>query len=208
MSISRRSVKISTALLGTAMLAIVGGAALAQADEIDDNEVEVTVQIAEIGQPGVLALSVAGTATTLTENGSDGLVRQFTGTLPTVTVTDTRTPDEIPDGAYWYVLGTASDFTGTAGQPDIGAEYLGWTPRLIDGGESGLVAEGDPVGSAVDGGPDDVGLVDQELLAITVDSHSVATEGSWTVTADLALRTPATVAPGSYASTVTLSLFE
>ena len=53
-----------------------------------------------------------------------------------------------------------------------------------------------------------MGLVDQELLALAIDSGAIASEGQWTANANLFLRTPATVAPGSYSSTLTLSLFE
>ncbi|SIO11376.1 hypothetical protein SAMN05443544_3790, partial [Agromyces cerinus subsp. cerinus] len=59
-----------------------------------------------------------------------------------------------------------------------------------------------------DTGADNVGLVDQELLAMADDSAEIATEGSWTATADLFLRTPATVAAGDYTARMTLSLFE
>lgn len=173
-------------------------------------EVEVTVQIPEIEEPGVLALSVAGDAVALTENGSDLLVRQFTGRLPTVTVTDTRTLEEIPAGSSWAVLGSSGDFAGTAGQAPISAGHLGWKPRLIDGGGTGLVAEGEEVVTVLDDPTqpgNNVGLVDQELLVSTYDSAEV-TGGAYTVDADLYLRTPADVAAGSYHSTLTLSLFE
>ena len=198
--------RCSVAVVGAALLVGVAGAAIA--DEYGDQDVDVNVAITELDEPGVLAMSVAGSSTTLTEDGSTATVRQFTGALPTVTVTDTRTAEEIPDGAYWYVLGSSSDFTGDAGQPAIGAGHLGWAPSLIDGGESGLVAAGDEVDTVLDTGPNAVGVVDQELLAMAFDSEAVASEGSWTATADLFLRTPATVAPGDYTATITLSLFE
>lgn len=195
--------------VGASALVAVGGAAVALDDPYGDSDVDVNVEIVALEEPGVLALTVAGTSTTLTENGSDELIRQFTGTLPTVTVTDTRAAEDVPENAAWYVLGSSTAFVGDAAQPDIGAEYLGWTPRLVVGSDSGLVAAGDPVNSAVDLDADDnVGLVDTELLASTADSASVVTEGQWSVTADLALRTPATVAAGNYSATVTLSLFE
>jgi hypothetical protein len=60
----------------------------------------------------------------------------------------------------------------------------------------------------LDSGSDAVGLVDQELLALAIDSEAVASEGQWTANADLFLRTASTVAPGSYRSTLTVSLFE
>lgn len=174
------------------------------ADEIDGNDVDVTVDIPSIEEPGVLALTVASDATTLSENGSTDLVRQFTGTLPTVTVTDTRTPDDVPDSAYWYVLGTASDFVSDA-QPTqtIAADNFGWEPALVAGSGESFVSVGDEVGTALDGEP---GLVDQELLFLA-DSQP-ATGGAWSATADLRLKVPASVAPGTYKSTITLSLFE
>ncbi|WP_248762329.1 hypothetical protein [Pseudarthrobacter sp. SSS035] len=153
-------------------------------------------------------MSIGGTTTTLTEDGSTSTVRQFKGSLPTVTVTDTRAADEIPAGAGWYVLGSSTDFAGDSGQPAISASHLGWQPQLIDGGESGLVAEGDQVGTVMDSGPHAVGLVDQELLALAPDSGAIASEGQWTATADLFLRTSATVAPGDYTAKLTISLFE
>lgn len=195
--------RIVAASLGT--IALTGVTTLSFADTtpgIDD--IEVTVDIAEITTPGVLAMSVATNSAALTEVDSDTTARVFTGTLPTVTITDTRDAADIPDGAYWYVLGSASAFT--SGTNTIGAENLGWTPRLIDGGDSGLVAEGDAVGTALDdNGP---GLVNQELLAMAQDSAAINTEGSWTADADLVLKTAPTVTPGSYTSTITLSLFE
>ncbi|MGO4857842.1 hypothetical protein [Arthrobacter sp. 2MCAF14] len=208
MSKTTTRLRIVTATTGAVILSYVGSAAIAADVQHGDGEVDVTVEIAKIDPPGVLALSVAGTSAALTENGSNDLVRQFTGSLPTVTVTDTRAADTIPAGAHWYVLGTATDFTGGAGKSTIGARYLGWAPRLIDGGASGLVAQGDPVTSAVDNTPANVGLVDRELLAMAADSGAVATEGKWTATADLALRVPSTVTPGAYTSKLTLSLFE
>ncbi|SKB00359.1 hypothetical protein SAMN06295879_2993 [Agreia bicolorata] len=198
--------RTSAVVVGTLLLTGLAGAAAAE--EVGSDDVDVNVEIAEIEGPGVLAMSVGGTSTTLTETGSTELVRQFTGTLPTVTVTDTRAPEDIPADVGWYVLGSSTDFVGDAGQTPIGAEYLGWIPALINGGDSGLVTEGDPVDTAIEGGADGVGLVDQELLALAIDSGAVASEGQWTANANLFLRTPATVAPGSYTSTLTLSLFE
>jgi hypothetical protein len=196
----------ASALLGVLMLTGVTGAALAA--EFGDEDVDVNVEIPQLNTPGVLAMTVAGTSVNLTESGSTATVRQFTGTLPTVTVTDTRSADEIPAGSGWYVLGTATDFVGTGGQPAIGAENLGWAPKLLDGGASGQVAEGERVETAMDAGPDAVGLVDQELLALALDSAAVAPEGQWTANASLFLRTAPTVQPGSYGSTLTVSLFE
>jgi len=184
------------------------GTAVANADDTNygNGDVNVNVSIPQTTQPGVLAMTVAGTSAKLTEQGSTALVRQFTGQLPLVTVTDTRTPDEIPAGAAWYVLGSSSDFTGDAGQPAIPASDLGWTPTIVGSDTSnGNVFAGQPVETSTDGGQ---GLVDKELLSSTFDSSSDTTPGAWTATADLTLKTGADVKPGDYSSTLTLSLFE
>lgn len=196
------AVRASAMTAGVFLLVGVAGAALAA--EVGDDDVDVNVTVTPLVEPGVLAMSVDGTSVTLVEEtAADPLQRQFVGELPTVTVTDTRDPAEVPEGAFWYVVGTATDFTGTAGT--IGAENLGWAPRLINGGDSGLVSEGDAVAPELAGGP---GVVDQDLLAMAQDSATIAPEGTWTATADLTLLTPATVAAGGYTSVLTLSLFE
>jgi hypothetical protein len=198
---------------GAAVAVLAGAVAVqspARADPGDTTDVRVTVEIEEIREPGVLALTIAGNSVTLSEDGSTLLIRQFVGTLPTVTVTDTRTPEEVPDGASWAVLGNATNFAGNAGQPAISAGHLGWKPRLIDGGNSGQVTEGEEVVTVLDPPTqpgNNVGLVDQELLVSTFESEAV-TGDSYTVNADLYLRTPADVAPGTYTGTLTLSLFE
>lgn len=169
-------------------------------------DVDVHVTIDEWEEPGHLALSVGGAVALLTEDGSDPLVRQFSGGLPTVTVTDTRSAQEIPDGAAWYVLGSATDFVSSDGETSIGVEHLGWVPELVEAGGSGLVTAGDPVVSVVDD-PQSPGLVDQELMGATT-SANVVQDRTWSAAAEMLLRTPSTVTPGSYTSTLTLSLFE
>ncbi|ALE05736.1 hypothetical protein AL755_10090 [Arthrobacter sp. ERGS1:01] len=201
------AVRCTAVTTGVVLLAGVAGMAMAEENH-GHNDVDVSVGISKLDVPGVLAMSVAGTTAALTENGSTGTVRQFTGKLPTVTVTDTRSAADIPAGAGWYVLGTSSDFTGSAGQDPISASHLGWSPQIIDGGAAGLVAGGDQVDTVMDSGPNAVGLVDQELLALAFDSGTIASEGQWTASANLFLRTPATVAPGDYTAKLTLSLFE
>ncbi|GGM51905.1 hypothetical protein GCM10011608_41110 [Micromonospora sonchi] len=210
MRTSNRKRLFAAAAAGAMVAGSVAVASPASADPDGNADVSVTVDIEEIREPGVLALSVAGDSVALSEDGSTLLVRQFVGVLPTVTVTDTRTEDEVPAGAAWAVLGSASDFVGAAGQEPIGAGHLGWRPRLLDGGDTGLVAEGEEVVTVVDEPTqpgNNVGLVDQELLVSTYDSGAVA-GGEYAVDADLFLRTPADVAAGEYSSTLTLSLFE
>ncbi|MCM3615105.1 hypothetical protein M3672_11745 [Microbacterium enclense] len=203
------SARLAVAAVGGLLLAGTAGAAFA-VDEFGDSDVDVNVDIAPVVAPGSLSMTVAGTSATLTEVASgDATLRQFDGTLPTVTVTDTRAVDDIGADRWWYVLGQATDFVGDAGQPAIGAGHLGWTPDVIDDGD-GLVLEGDQVDTVEDSGPNAVGLVDQELLYGAFDSAALVDAGgtSWTANASLFLKTGADVAPGSYSSTLTLSLFE
>jgi hypothetical protein len=200
--------RVAAGAAGAVLLVGVAGAAFAD-DDYGTDDVDVNVNITELPETGVLAMTVAGNATSLTETGTDPTVREFTGTLPTVTVTDTRVyPDRISPDAFWYVLGTSSDFTGDAAQPDITADHLGWAPALVGGTDPGEVAAGDQVDTVLDSGPDAVGLVDQELLAMASSSQAINPTGAWSVNAALFLKTPITVVPGSYTATLTLSLFE
>jgi len=208
MNVRKLALRAVAVGFGAAVLTC-AGAAVAHADDPSDygnGDVKVGVSVAKTTQPGVLAMTVAGTSAKLAEQDSTALVRQFVGKLPLVTVTDTRTADEIPAGAAWYVLGSATDFTGDAGQPAIPASDLGWSPSIIGSDtSSGNVFAGQPVATSTDGGQ---GLVDKELLSSTFDSASDTTPGAWTATADLTLKTGADVKPGDYSSTLTLSLFE
>ncbi len=197
---SRRglSARIGVAALGVGILAAAGSGSAFAADE---DTVDVQVEIAPAAEPGVLALTVAGEATALTEGEPSGTDRTFTGTLPTVTVTDTRLAENVDPEAYWYVMGAISDFTGTAGQPAISsADSFGWYPTIV-AGDSSLVAPGDDVDPGIGG------FVDAELLA-NADTSAAAAGGSYSASAGLLLQTPATVAPGSYSATITLTLLE
>ena len=202
-----RGFTLGAAVLGGVLLTGVASAAFAEEIVGDPDDVEVNVTIEEITEPGVLAMSISGDSVSLAEGSStDPTVREFRGQLPTVTVTDTRTADEIPDGAYWYVLGTASDFVGSTGQDPISAGHLGWSPEVDDPEGAGVVAPGDTVDTVLDSPPNNVGLVGQELLAMASTSEEAI--GSWNATADLLLKVPSAVTPGGYTSTLTLSLFE
>ena len=128
-----------------------------------------------------------------------------------MTVTDSRVfPERLDPGAYWYVLGSSGAFVGDGVQPDIDPENLGWSPELLGGTGPDEVIAGDEVAPVLDtaSDPDNVGLVDQELLASAVSSQGNNPPGSWTVGADLKLKTVITIAPGSYTALLTLSLFE
>jgi len=198
--------RCAAGVLGGLLLVGVGTAAFAAyPDPEGSSGVDVKVDIAEV-QNGALSLTVENTETALTETGSTAEYRQFIGALPNVTVTDTRT--EVPSGVFWYVTGQASDFVATAGQSPITPDHLGWSPALVTTG-NGEVAAGDEVKTSLDESPNNVGLIGEELLALSLDSaSSTAASGQWTAGASLVLKTPVDVAPGAYTSSLTLSLFE
>ena len=60
----------------------------------------------------------------------------------------------------------------------------------------------------LDEGPNNVGLEGEEFLALSLDSGEAAAAGAWSANANLFLKTPVDVAPGSYAATLTLTLWE
>ncbi|KAA9083757.1 hypothetical protein [Microbacterium radiodurans] len=199
------AVRCGAIMLGTALLAS-AGTAIAHADEVvDEGDVEINVEVTDRYPSGVLALSVAADSTVLTEiDSGDPLVREFTGALPAVTVTDTRS---VAPDVPWYVLGTAGDFIGA--DSTITAEHLGWAPYLADDYGPSLEA-GFDVATVIDD-PDSEGLgyADGELLYVNTDQLDTYDQGSWTASADLQLKVDATsVAPGAYTSVLTLSLFE
>lgn len=197
----------SAIVLGAALLVSAGSAAMAADEESDTAGVDVNVEIEPLAGPGALALTVAGTETSLTEAASEdgtALERTFTGELPTVTVTDTRVPEDIAADAAWYVLGSASTFVDAESDNTIGADHLGWSPQLVDGAGAG--EDFVEVGGDVE--PNAPGLVDQELLYLAVSEAANAAGGVFSATADLTLKVPADVAAGKYSSTITLSLFE
>ena len=189
----------------TAMLLVAGGAAAATADDVtDDSSVDINVEITD-RDPGILALSVAADATSLTEvDSADPMVREFTGTLPEVTVIDTR--DVVTD-VPWYVLGTASDFL--SGSSRITADHLGWNPALAADYGAEVEPGGDIETVIDDPNSDGLGYADGELLYANYDQIGTHPQGSWAATAGLRLRVDATVVdPGEYTSVLTLSLFE
>lgn len=206
----KNTTRVGLAVLAAALMTT-GGAAVAAvaADPVDDGQVGIDVEITPQEGPGDLVLTVTPGRATLTEQGSTGDVRQFTGVLPQVTVTDTRDAEQTADGAQWSVLGSASEFT-TAGGGVIDAKYLGWSPRLVSGDEDAISVGGDVDGALQGdvGSEQSRGLKDQELLYLS-DADALPEGGvSSTATADLTLRVPATVTAGQYSSTITLSLFE
>lgn len=190
-------------ITGATLLVGVAGAAFA--DPVEDDAVRVDVEIGAVEPASALSMSVAAESTTLVEVPSgDPAVRQFDGDLPVVTIADDR--DEVPQGQYWYVTGQSSEFAAE-GLPSLPAGHLGWRPNLITAG-NGEVAEGGEVETVLDDGPNAVGLVAEELLALALDSTEARVQGVWEADADLFLKTPVDVAPGSYSAVITLTLWE
>ncbi|WP_194409560.1 hypothetical protein [Microbacterium cremeum] len=196
-------VRTAAGVLGGMLL--LGAAGAAVADELGDDDVQVSVDIEALPPVGALTMSVAANATGLTEvDSTDPELREFTGLLPTVTVSDDR--EEVPSDLSWYITGQSSSFSAP-GVPEIGPEHLGWVPRLLTV-DDGQVAEGPEVGTVFDEGPNNVGLAGEELLSLALDSGQARAVGTWNANADLYLKTPRDVAPGSYSATLTLTLWE
>jgi enterochelin esterase-like enzyme len=150
------------------------------------------------GEDGVLALTVAdfGDAVALSEPENVGDRLRFTGALPQVTVTDSRTSEQAGPGG-WAVSGQADAFT-SAGQT-VQADHLGWTPEVLTP-RPGLTA-GAAVATALGGG---AGLAMPSQLA------SADAEGRWgsaALAAGLLLEVPVDTQPGTYTGMLTLSLF-
>ena len=159
------------ALAGVAAAVMLGAMAFstapAFADDAVDGPDDVTINLT-VPATGALTMTVDNSPVTLTENGSDAANRKFTGTLGTVTVTDTRS--DAPSGVGWAVVGVADDFVdSTDANKTIGAEYLGWAPELLTPPTNpDSVAAGSDVDSSALGGDGLVSGVD--MLAFSIDS--------------------------------------
>lgn len=164
--------------------------------------VSVTIDSREI-EPGTLAMSYATDPVELVGAVGASERLEYTGTLPVVSVIDTRSPEEVPAGASWAVLVSVSDFESSA--DSFAGSHLGWAPYVVgDGGHPGLVLAGPEVASELDGGP---GLQDQELLTWSTDARETVA-GTYSVGATLRLAVPEDTEPGRYTGHLTLSLFE
>ncbi|MFD0475416.1 hypothetical protein ACFQ0B_49670 [Nonomuraea thailandensis] len=96
MRINRTTQLLAAAVLGVA-LAGVGVAGPAMADDDPEEGIDVTVTIEPSTTHGQVSMTVADNGgVPLQEDGSNAAARQFVGTLPTVTVTDTRRPRRSP----------------------------------------------------------------------------------------------------------------
>lgn len=142
-------------------------------------------------EPGALTWSSAAGTTSLGTAAADPTgAFVATGTLPAVTVTDTR-----PASPGFTLSAHARPFTSADGAHVFGAQALGWTPEVLEGAAG--VRAGVPVlPSTVTGG----GLASPRTLV-----SGGPTSGSVRVTAELRLRVPPGAAPGRYESVLTLT---
>ncbi len=179
-----------------------GRALASDTDDGDGIGVSVTIEPSE-SELGVLAMSYSTDPVELVGPvGASGRL-EYTGALPVVSVIDTRSPEEVSEGASWAVLVSVSDFE--SGADSFSGGHLGWTPFVVgDGGHPGLVLAGPQVDTELDGGP---GLQDQELLGWSTDARETVA-GTYSVGATLQLVVPQDTAPGRYTGHLTLSLFE
>ncbi len=162
----------------------------------DGIPIEATVPDGE--EPGALALTVAdyGDRVELGDAENRGSLLRFEGTLPTVTVTDSRTAAQAAGGG-WEVTGRSSDFSGA--DATLPATHLGWTPGVVAPRPG--VAAGGTVSTVMQGGP---GLPAPQLLAMAdADGRSGSTE----LTARLRLEVPVDTTPDTYRAAMTVSLF-
>ncbi|ALJ21652.1 hypothetical protein [Microbacterium sp. No. 7] len=151
-------------------------------------DIRVSVEVPVVGG---LSLSVQDTETQLApvELRPDG--RRFTswGYLPQVTVTDTRTSDP-----GWAVAASASDFT--SGASTVTSRSLGWKPEVLSVSDGQTVEPGRELRAGR-------GVGDNATLASALAG---AGRGTAVLGAIFTLSVPTTVAPGTYSSTITLTV--
>lgn len=115
------------------------------------------------------------------------------GALNNIEVTDTRTGGTSPYG--WSISGQVSAFT--SGTKTFGGAYLGWTPKVVSGGQS--VTAGEAESSSLSGG---TGLAQSHTLASSTAAASA------TVGADLSLLIPGSTPAGAYTATLTVTALQ
>ncbi|MDR1427287.1 MAG: alkaline phosphatase [Bifidobacteriaceae bacterium] len=140
----------------------------------------------ESGAPGTLSLRIARVADPVQFSATGPA---WTAALPSVTVRDSRTDVQARAGG-WTVAGRADDFT--AGNRVIGAENLGWSPRIL---------------SSQSGANPGVGGVALKNPATLASADQNTRAGVTVAGADLSFTPPATADYGRYGSEITLTLF-
>ncbi|NEM90803.1 carboxypeptidase-like regulatory domain-containing protein [Galbitalea soli] len=168
------------------------GTASASIPGANQGQTQITVSIP--AGVGSLSLSgVTGSVSLGTAALSGGLLKA-SGTLPAVTVTDTRQVGS----PSWSLTGQVSDFT--SGSNTMSGSYLGWVPAL-----AGSVNEGTAGATVAPSTTATGGL----KVASTLASAPAVTAASPTTTqvgATLNLAAPANTAAGDYTAVLTLTL--
>ncbi|MCR2794038.1 endo-1,4-beta-xylanase [Microbacterium sp. zg.Y625] len=167
-------------------------------DAADGDGIPIEATVPEASEPGSLSLTVAdygdGVKLDSAQNAGDRL--RFTGSLPTITVTDSRNDEQASDGG-WSTSGQSTSLV--SGERTLTADHLGWTPKVLTP-RPGVTA-GAWVPTVLSNGP---GLATaQRLAAATADGRY----GSTQLSAGLVLDVPVGTAPGTYRGTLTVSLF-
>jgi hypothetical protein len=149
--------------------------------------VPITVTVAS---SGTLSVSVVNTTVPLTVNSAG---TSATGTLGTVTVTDSR--NTFPG---WSVSGLEAAFTETGGTATIPGDDLGWAPAAV-----GTLGTGVTLGPAITAGTDPGGLGDTGGVLISAPPG----DGFGTNAADaaLTLTIPSGQAAGSYSGSLSIT---
>ncbi|KRE23022.1 hypothetical protein [Agromyces sp. Soil535] len=157
--------------------------------------VDVTVEVPATIENNGLKLSVANTAVNLGTAAANGGKYTASGNLGAVTVTDSR---QVKAG--WDLTGVNSVFTNQAdATKTIAAKALGWTPSVTSTEDAATA------GASVAAW--DAGLDGAKTLASAV-ANGLAGPKATSADAALSFAVPAdgTVAPGTYKSTLTLTL--
>jgi hypothetical protein len=158
----------------------------------------VTVNVT-VPSTGALSVTVAtGTVTLTPASPATTPDETATGTLNTVTISDTR--NTFPG---WSVSGQESVFTGP-GTPaaTIPANSLGWTPAFVGATAGSPVIGASVAPSGANTGSTGPGLGTAATLAL---AHAGNGFGTNNVNAGLLLDIPATTPPGAYAGTMTIT---
>ena len=123
-------------------------------------------------------------------NAGDRL--RMNGSMPSVTVTDTRY-----QANGWSVAGQSSDLT--TGDDTVTADHLGWEPHVVEDAQNPV--PGESVRGTLAGGE---GLAAPQTLGTANADDRL---GSTELTADLNLEVPVDTAAGTYKGALTVSLF-
>jgi len=146
------------------------------------------------GVPGVLVMTVAdyGSGVLLQEQINAGDRLRFVGSLPAVTVTDSRADTT----CGWRVTGQASSLS--ASSVVVSADHLGWTPTIVEPRPG--VTVGSQQQTVLSGG---TGLLTPATLAEAVGAGT----GSTALGAEIVLEVPVDQVAGTYRGEVGLTLF-